>query len=587
MAINNTGLRSSSFFSELQSLRNTPTPQNTAVTAAAEATPQNNSAEVRSQALASRAKTQQLRASQASVTDKVGKTQQVQKQAQSLGGAKVAGNSQQLNQKLTGPDTPPFIKSMVNTGSMVDELQAARAKLKKVSQHQVLNLGAQSSGTTTKESSLSRKLGSEVGGVSFDKDIFPASGGTLDIVGHSDGTSIEGQNPKQLAAFLKSALPEGTQLKQLNLVSCHSEQFMADLKTELEHAGVSVETISGARGRVAVDRATGQMLDEAQVGDLEQVKGHDGGLGGLTKDQKEAIQKTLLAKGFNQSDISYVKENFGKIGHKKPPTEKLKEAFAIADKLIEDSTSPDKLEDKTKNIFNVNYVLPQLIPGFERMSGPEQKAASEVDGKYEKGKQLVESIENNLLADKDPLDGLGLDPDNKKTQLLISEICTHQKKAIPEPFKGKIQARIAQEKQLKIAEISKAILFDLMKYSPNDVAVEDVDASKTILCHEFAFQEQTGKAPTSAEEVIRRAKGKRIAVCFGNHGKVDHTARLTQTDQGDDKEWVQALQNNAYGTVFFRTNFATLTTKSDGNVIIYDPAKPEAFKIAWAQNYKA
>jgi hypothetical protein len=161
-----------------------------------------------------------------------------------------------------------------------ETLQDARQNLRPVSQHQVLNLGAVDTGSTTQESARSRKLGSEVGGVPLDRDRLPGAQGTLDIVGHSsdNGMKIEGRSPQQLASLLKNQYGL-QQINTIHLVSCKSEAFKAEFQQALSDLGVDVGRVEGLHGKGAVDRTTGKMLDEAMVGDLSQIAGHDGGLG--------------------------------------------------------------------------------------------------------------------------------------------------------------------------------------------------------------------------------------------------------------------------------------------------------------------
>jgi len=186
------------------------------------------------------------------------------------------------------PPPPPKVAASVSRGvqasGFLNEIRGFnKDSLKKVSQNQVLNLGEISSGTTTKESSNSRKLGSEVGGVSMETAwSLPGPEGSIDIVGHSSegGTKIEGKSPQQLAQLLKEQY--GLQkIKTINLVSCESEQFKTAFKQALADLGVEVGNVEGTKGRVAVDRATGTVLDEAVVGDLDKIGGHDGSLGML------------------------------------------------------------------------------------------------------------------------------------------------------------------------------------------------------------------------------------------------------------------------------------------------------------------
>lgn len=198
--------------------------------------------------------------------------QQLKKGIQQTGSERLNSNMQKSMQ----------LKSVAKEmgGITSESLLAARAKLKPVSQHAVLNLGDVSEKSTTKESSRSRKLGSEVGGVSLERGRLPDADGTIDIVGHSSdgGMKIEGKDPRQLAQFLKQKFGL-QQIKTIHLVSCKSEQFKSEFQDALTELGVEVENIAVAKGKVAVDRATGKTLDEAIVGDLGSIDGHDGGLG--------------------------------------------------------------------------------------------------------------------------------------------------------------------------------------------------------------------------------------------------------------------------------------------------------------------
>ena len=189
----------------------------------------------------------------------------------------------------------------------VDEIHHMRSQLKPVSQHQVLNLGDVSTGSTTKESAISRKLGSEIKGVPLDRDRLPAAEGSIDIVGHSSdgGMKIEGKSPQQLAAHLKSQFGL-EKIKTINLVSCESEPFKAQFQQALSDLGVEVGHVEGAKGRVAADRATGRTLDEAVVGDLGKIDGHDGGLvtqipQGSGSDQEKI--DTAMAIGASETEI--------------------------------------------------------------------------------------------------------------------------------------------------------------------------------------------------------------------------------------------------------------------------------------------
>lgn len=192
-------------------------------------------------------------------------------------------------------------------GISAEALLEGRSKLRSVSQHQVLNLGDLSTGSTTKESSISRKLGSEVGGVPLDKDRLPAADGSIDIVGHSsdDGMTIEGQTPQELAKLLKTQYGLN-EIKSINLVSCKSEQFKKEFQEALAspELNIKVGEVTGAKGRAAVDRATGQILDEAKVGDLGEFDGHDGALQG--PDAADRAEIASICERHGKANKNYI-----------------------------------------------------------------------------------------------------------------------------------------------------------------------------------------------------------------------------------------------------------------------------------------
>jgi len=181
-----------------------------------------------------------------------------------------------------------------------NELQSARQGLRQVSEHAVLTLIAphesDASRTTSIESGRSLRLAQ--GGVTFDKDCLPSEHGTLDIIGHgsSDGQRLGGKTPSQLAKVLQD---KGiTHLKTLNLKSCYSESFAQALATEigkLNQAGanIQIDQITGAKGPIAIARATGQSLTPTEATTAV----HDGFLE-LTEEQ-QAVVKDLFAGAYD------------------------------------------------------------------------------------------------------------------------------------------------------------------------------------------------------------------------------------------------------------------------------------------------
>ena len=236
-----------------------------------------------------------------------------------------------------------------------ESLQKAKSTLKKVSQHQVLNLGDRRTGSPTKESSISRKLGSLVGGVPLDKEHLPDAKGIIDIVGHSSKTidlksgkeiyQIEGEDAQGLAEMLKHEYGL-EKIKTLNLVSCESEQFMSDLKTALKGLGVEVETIKGAKGRVAVDRATGQMLDEAKVGNLARIKEHDGSLG-----EEEMETDTTSQSELQDKQLEEIRANLQDVRGLLDTAKSLEDLKNIEDKLFQIYQPLATLVGKDKGLF--------------------------------------------------------------------------------------------------------------------------------------------------------------------------------------------------------------------------------------------
>lgn len=163
------------------------------------------------------------------------------------------------------------------------ELQVAKEGLRKVSENPVLTLVEQgesdSSRTTAVESGRSVRLAK--GGVAFDKDLLPSKNGTLDIVGHgsADGSLVGGKTPAQLAKFIKDS--GITQLRTLNLKSCHSEPFARALSEEIDKlnqagANIQIGEITGSTEAIVIDRLSGQSIPLSQVDNSVL---HDGALG--------------------------------------------------------------------------------------------------------------------------------------------------------------------------------------------------------------------------------------------------------------------------------------------------------------------
>ncbi|MEZ0374139.1 MAG: hypothetical protein ACAI44_33925 [Candidatus Sericytochromatia bacterium] len=159
-------------------------------------------------------------------------------------------------------------------GISPESLSQARQQLRPVSQNAVLNLGTPDA--TVTESGRSLRLKTD--GTVFDPSRLPGPQGCLQILGHGsgDGKTVGGKSPDQLAQMLKTA--GITRLDNLRLVSCNSQAFVTALGQALDRAGISVNRIEGFEGRIAVSRASGEILSESSQGPLDLVPGHDGTL---------------------------------------------------------------------------------------------------------------------------------------------------------------------------------------------------------------------------------------------------------------------------------------------------------------------
>ncbi len=171
----------------------------------------------------------------------------------------IQANAARLNQLGLVPQGMPGITPAA--------LQTARQNLKPVSQHQVFNVHdkheSDASRSTVVESGRSVKL--KQGGSPFGVGIVLKPGATVEVLGHGspDGRTIGGKTPQQLAKQLKAG--GATQLAVLDLKSCHSEAFKAELEQCLASEGIQVGQIKTYQGSIAVDRATGNALSQQQI----------------------------------------------------------------------------------------------------------------------------------------------------------------------------------------------------------------------------------------------------------------------------------------------------------------------------------
>ena len=216
----------------------------------------------------------------------------------------IQANAARLNQLGLVPQGMP--------GITPEALQMARQNLKPVSQHQVLNLHdaheSDASRNTVVESGRSVKL--KQGGSPFGVGIVLKPGATIEVLGHGspDGKTIGGKTPQQLAKQLKAG--GATQLAVLDLKSCHSEAFKAELQQCLASEGIQVGQIKTYQGSIAVDRATGNALSQQQILTSPVPVKHDGFLD-LTEDQKTLVKDmfsgayetaTFKRKAFSDQD---------------------------------------------------------------------------------------------------------------------------------------------------------------------------------------------------------------------------------------------------------------------------------------------
>lgn len=215
----------------------------------------------------------------------------------------IQANAARLNQLGLVPQGMPAITP--------EALQIARQNLKPVSQHQVLNLHdaheSDASRNTVVESGRSVKL--KQGGSPFGVGIVLKPGATVEVLGHGspDGKTIGGKTPQQLAKQLKAG--GATQLAVLDLKSCHSEAFKAELQQCLASEGIQVGQIKTYQGSIAVSRATGEVVQGAG---LEMMKGHDGtlALGDCTKVDALSTDKINFLSFENKHSLSGELHNY-------------------------------------------------------------------------------------------------------------------------------------------------------------------------------------------------------------------------------------------------------------------------------------
>lgn len=251
----------------------------------------------------------------------------------------IQANAARLNQLGLVPQGMP--------GITPEALQTARQNLKPVSQHQVLNVHdaheSDTSRSTVVESGRSVKL--KQGGSPFGVGIVLKPGATVEVLGHGspDGKTIGGKTPQQLAKQLKAG--GATQLAVLDLKSCHSEAFKAELQQCLDSEGIQVGQIKTYQGNIAVDRATGNALSQQQILASPVPIEHDGFLPlGLPK----LIEQGYVSKVTEQGNATIVpfKQGFSEVSDE--VVQKVKETVGVAlDKVmgeIKDGSFISKLE---------------------------------------------------------------------------------------------------------------------------------------------------------------------------------------------------------------------------------------------------
>lgn len=404
--------------------------------------------------------------------------------------------------------TPPPKISSISSQSVVES--STIQTLKKVSEHQVLNL--EKGNTSVTESSRSIVL--KDSGSAFAPERLNAKS-TLVIVGHGspDGSSVGGLNPKQLAQRIKK---EGiTQLAVLDLKSCYSDGFKTALDGELKAAGIQVGETKTYSVEIAISRDTGKALQGSGLG---QMKGHDGILGKLSEIQIMRI----ACECFVSPDIVNLHSE-----SKLFVTEENKDKLAAA--MLKNIES--EINDKGSSDYDINCIAIDLkIP-----------------------KEIVIKVKDNLLAKKE----LGNGIEAGDMSVLANETLNIVSSKIKKTESYIPSARLLLEDKGK----------DEMAFERNDYELEDVEGGG-VCCHDYALSHPS--APKELDEFIRRAEDKTIAVCFLN-GKVAHSAIFRKRSEDDKKPFIQSVPGGGSGrSPIFRTSIETLESKYK-IVLIYDP----------------
>lgn len=605
--------------------------------AAAKAPAAPSNMETKQKALATKAKSQQMRAMHTRMTDKASKKQQISQRLKTMKASTVDGNSQQLGSQLSNiggdSDSGQFIRSLgdsgskVNQGGLAAELQNAKKKLKKVSQHQVLNLGDISSGSTAKESVISRKMGSDVGGVSMETATsLPGPEGSIDIVGHSSegGMKIEGKSPQELAAHLKTKFGL-QQIKTINLVSCESEQFKTQFQEALQAEGIEVGEVTAPQGRVAVDRASGQMLDEAKVGDLSKISGHDGALGKLSDRDVQTIIDNFKKAGYTITSgrIRVIEENLDHFlqgsGPEKLVAEKIKTMLPPQPQLQQQQAPGD------------GHAAMAADGGAQHQQQQVRRAGGAADGgvrlqqaramqqqQQQAGDmarltpEIMDKIGDAADVWPDPLKRVKENPDkylDGSSGAKMQEAAKIMKMFINNDPNAEeyLQTKVQETQQLKIAEreathlkIANTLLQNGLNISVEDCSDVQAVPYFGVVCHQFAFNtvdnplaedpedsnylivnNNSDEPPDSFDDLKTRAGAQTIAVCFQD-GEVSHTAKW------DGTKYHQALQGDVPGegqsSVIFKTDLKQLTDASTA-VLVYKPGITT--KADWEDAQKA
>jgi hypothetical protein len=144
--------------------------------------------------------------------------------------------------------------------------------LRPASQHQVLTLTESVTDLNDEVSNDQYRSASQSGisskgkvGSPFGVGIPLKPGAVVDVVGHGspDGKTVGGKTPQQLAKQLKDG--GATQLAVLDLKSCHSSAFKAELQKCLHNEGIQVGQIKTYATAIAVDRLTGHALSPLEI----------------------------------------------------------------------------------------------------------------------------------------------------------------------------------------------------------------------------------------------------------------------------------------------------------------------------------